>query len=193
MVNAISEDYLTPDCLVHQYHSKKILKSVIADFQQSETCHQLILYDKSIKKLFENFISLYKIIIAAGGLVRNKKGEILFIFRNGKWDLPKGKKEKNEALKNAAIREVSEECGIKKLVITRILKPTYHLYELKGKNTIKKSYWYEMFTTDNAKPVPQTREGITEVKWMSSAKVIKILDNAYLSVKELVTDYLKNL
>ena len=55
---------------------------------------------------------------AAGGLVYNKEDELLMIFRNGKWDLPKGKKEKGEEIESCAKREVQEECGVRNLEIT---------------------------------------------------------------------------
>src|SRR3569833_145078 len=53
------------------------------------------------------------LIEAAGGVVENDKGDLLFIYRNIKWDLPKGKLEIGEMKKVGAVREVEEECGIK--------------------------------------------------------------------------------
>ena len=50
-------------------------------------------------------------------MVYNDKGEILFIFRNGKWDLPKGGTEKNETMEETAMREVEEETGVNGLSI----------------------------------------------------------------------------
>ena len=38
---------------------------------------------------WNNLISEYKLIEAAGGLVLNSNKNILMIFRNDKWDLPK--------------------------------------------------------------------------------------------------------
>ena len=46
------------------------------------------------EKIISKFSKLFPEIIAAGGKVYNDKSEILFIFRNKKWDLPKGKAEK---------------------------------------------------------------------------------------------------
>ena len=65
---------------------------------------------------------------AAGGLVFNKDGDILMIFRNGKWDLPKGKLEIGESIEECAIREVEEECGISGLIIEKKIKDTYNIY-----------------------------------------------------------------
>jgi 8-oxo-dGTP pyrophosphatase MutT (NUDIX family) len=66
---------------------------------------------------------------AGGGLVYNTKGEILFIFRNGKWDLPKGGIEKNEKIKQTAVREVEEETGVTGLEVVEKLPKTYHVFK----------------------------------------------------------------
>ena len=125
----------------------------------------------------------YKVIEAAGGLVKNKKGEYLFIFRNGKWDLPKGKIEKGEGIKSAGIREVEEECGITKLKIVKELESTYHIYHQDEKAILKRTYWFEMLCEDESKLVPQTEEGITDVKWLSKKDLQQVNDNTYDSIK----------
>ncbi|MBK9671561.1 MAG: NUDIX domain-containing protein [Bacteroidetes bacterium] len=70
--------------------------------------------------------SIYTKIEAAGGIVKNKQGQLLFIFRHGKWDLPKGKIEKGENEQDAALREVEEECGIAELTLQKKLTTTFH-------------------------------------------------------------------
>ena len=112
-------------------------------------------FNKSEKKLTSYFNSLFRLIEAAGGLVKNQKEEWLFIYRNGKWDLPKGKIEKGEGIKKAAIREVKEECGIKKLKILKELPSTYHTYFMEEKAILKRTYWFEMSCGDDSKLVPQ--------------------------------------
>ena len=136
--------------------------------------------------LISKFFSFYQLIEAAGGLVKNKKGEYLFIFRNGKWDLPKGKIEKGESVETAAIREVEEECGIGKLKIIKEIESTYHIYYLKGKEVLKRTYWFEMNCKDESALVPQLEEGITEVKWLSKNNLNQVLENTYESVKEVM-------
>ena len=79
--------------------------------------------------LLESFLKLLPNVIAGGGKVFNSKGHILFIFRNGKWDLPKGKIESNETIDKTALREVKEETGVKKLSITKPLQITYHIFK----------------------------------------------------------------
>ena len=190
IVNTIQTEHIASDHLVYQYQSKKGLLAVIAEYQQSNTYNKLILYDKNTNVLFKKLISLYKTIKAAGGVVRNLKGNILFIYRLGKWDLPKGKIEKNEKIKDTAIREVEEECGISKLTIIKSLPSTYHIYNLKGKNVLKKTYWYEMKCKDSKTPVPQIKEDITAVRWIDNETIEDVLQNAYLSIKELIIKYL---
>ena len=151
-----------------------------------------MLCDKNPNILFKKLISLYKIIKAAGGLVRNNKNEILFIYRLGKWDLPKGKIEKNEKIKDTAIREVEEECGISKLTILKRLPSTYHIYNLKGKSVLKKTYWYEMNCKDTKVPVPQIKEDITAVRWIDKLNLDDILPNAYPSINDLIINYIDN-
>lgn len=127
-----------------------------------------------------------KTIIAAGGLVQNLKGEFLFIFRRGKWDLPKGKTEKGEKIEDAAIREVQEECGISELKIIRPLLKTFHTYELKGKKILKETHWFLMKTNWQGKLIPQNEEDITEAIWVDKKIVKELLENTYDSIKEVV-------
>jgi 8-oxo-dGTP pyrophosphatase MutT (NUDIX family) len=134
------------------------------------------------------FMELFEPIEAAGGVVRNRKNQVLFIFRHGKWDLPKGKIETGEDSQDAAMREVEEECGISGLALRRELRPTFHTYTLNGRRMLKKTHWYEMSYSGSPSAVkPQTEESITEVKWLSSVKIQKALTNTYNSIREVMT------
>jgi len=137
---------------------------------------------------FMRFISNFKVIEAAGGLVSksNEPDEFLMIFRKGKWDLPKGKIDKNEATEHAAIREIEEECGITGLKINDKLESTYHLYENKNQIIIKKSYWFKMNTSDISTPMPQVEEGITEARWVNKNELEEILPLSYASIRSLI-------
>ncbi|MFC5284758.1 NUDIX hydrolase [Pedobacter alpinus] len=138
---------------------------------------------KSVFKLIKKNI---RIIEAAGGLVKNEKGKYLFIKRLGKWDLPKGKLELNEKKKDAAVREVEEECGIKIKKLGNKLLKTYHVYEIKGKMVLKISHWYAMEAKANQKLIPQTEEGITEVKWFAKNDFNIIRSNTYANILDVV-------
>lgn len=143
-----------------------------------------------VKKMWKDFLSLYHLIDAAGGVVKNKDNKLLFIFRLGKWDLPKGKMDKGETLKQTAIREVEEECGISKLKITGSLTTTYHTYKLNGKDMVKASHWFKMTTTDNSPLKIQTEEHITDARWVSDKEIPALLANAYPSIAEVMGEYL---
>ena len=125
-------------------------------------------------------------IEAAGGLVFNKEEQILMIFRNGKWDLPKGKLEIGESVEECAIREVEEECGIYGLDIIDKLLETYHTYSLKGEEILKRTYWYKMRTDFDGELVPQIEEGITKVSWVSKDQISEKLKNSYGNISDVL-------
>ena len=139
---------------------------------------------------FELIINIFKKkfpeIIAAGGKVINNKSEILFIYRNKKWDLPKGKAEKNENISETALREVEEETGIKNLSILKPLDKTYHIFKRGGKNYLKTTYWFEMKSDFNGKFKPQKKEGITRVEWIGIENLSSVLPKSYANIRLLI-------
>src|SRR5580704_13598268 len=96
------------------------------------------------------------LVKAAGGLVINENKEILFMFRRGKWDLPKGKLDPGESLESCAQREVKEETGISYLELLRFLLITQHEYEERGQVILKETHWWLMKANSNQKLIPQT-------------------------------------
>ena len=144
---------------------------------------------ETIKEYFRNKLIYLE---AAGGLVQNPAGEILFIFRHGKWDLPKGKPEKGENTEETAIREVEEETGISQLRIISHLSSTWHIYKINNqKYALKRSYWFQMIAKRWEKIRIQTEEEITDAAWIKLPVPNHILDNAFLSIRELV-NYFQN-
>ncbi|MGB0881762.1 MAG: NUDIX hydrolase [Vicingaceae bacterium] len=136
---------------------------------------------------FRDFQKYFKIIKAAGGIVSNKNNEKLFIYRLDKWDLPKGKIEEGEAVKEAAIREIEEECGICELTIQNQLQDTYHIYKFKGETILKQTYWFELASSFNGELTPQLEEDITKVEWLTASEIEeKVMKNTYASIKELL-------
>lgn len=139
------------------------------------------------KKFWKKFKSSFKYIVAAGGTVFNADNELLVIHRLGKWDLPKGKLEKEEDIETCAIREVNEECNVGGLKIVSELESTFHCYPLKsGKWALKRTYWYKMETTFNGVLIPQTEEGIDQVKWMPISQLDTVKANTYQSILEVI-------
>ena len=133
------------------------------------------------------FCSKYQIIDAAGGVVYNNES-LLMIFRNGKWDLPKGKKEMNETDENCAIREVSEECGVSDLKIIRFIKYSYHTYEINSTPILKITAWFLMSSNHNQILTPQKSEGISKVVWVNQDKVAEKLKNTYGNISDVLKE-----
>lgn len=152
----------------------------------SDEVNEIHFYNTNVQDLFQWFSSMFTIVEAAGGLVKNENGSYLFIFRNGKWDLPKGKIEKGETIRDAAVREVEEECGINGLTILKELPTTYHTYTLGNNAVLKPTYWFEMKCSGHPELVPQTEEGITEVKWMNAAELETVRENTFPSIIDLI-------
>jgi 8-oxo-dGTP pyrophosphatase MutT (NUDIX family) len=171
------EDNLKFEFETVEYNENKeeLLNYIESIEKQALNSKGLFIYSTDYEKLKEDFFSFYKLIEAAGAVVINIERDILGIFRNGFWDLPKGKIEKNESLVEAAIREVKEETGIKNLIILEYLKETYHTYfdELRNQRILKKSYWYFMETPDYLL-TPQKEEGIEVAKWIDLVDFIDI-------------------
>ena len=140
--------------------------------------------------ILDKFTSKIPMIVAAGGLVQNKKGKVLFIFREGKWDLPKGKLDKGESMEDAAVREVEEETGVKGLKVEKYLQTTYHIFKRNGRYKLKKVIWFKMSTNYGDKLMPQEEEGITKVKWKGPKKTKKALKNSYRNIRILFEENL---
>jgi len=138
------------------------------------------------KLLLKKFLKLLPNIVAGGGKVLNPEGKILFIFRNGKWDLPKGKAEYKETIDETALREVEEETGVSGLKITKPLDITYHIFKRNNQFYIKITYWFEMYSEFDGELLPQEKEGITKVKWVSPKKLKKLKKNIYANIEGLI-------
>ncbi len=157
------------------------------------------MHRKTIKVFINNNASVYsvdefnesfkdfKVIEAAGGLVFNAEQHLLIIHRLGYWDLPKGKIDKGETPKQAALREVEEECGIGKLKIYKEVETTYHTYNLNGKDILKKTYWFLMTTEDDSELIPQTDEHIEQAIWANKDSLRKLNEqDAYALILDLI-------
>ncbi|MFT5847523.1 MAG: 8-oxo-dGTP pyrophosphatase MutT (NUDIX family) [Psychroserpens sp.] len=152
----------------------------------SSDLKEVRLIGKKEHKLLKKFLKLLPNVVAGGGKVYNQKGAILFIYRNDKWDLPKGKAEKKETIEETSIREVEEETGVQGLEIIKPLDTTYHIFKRNGKHRIKVTYWFEMKTTFDGPLYPQEDEGITKVEWLSPEDSQKALENSYANIKLLL-------
>jgi 8-oxo-dGTP pyrophosphatase MutT (NUDIX family) len=143
------------------------------------------LYHPDEKEILSKVKEKIPVKKAGGGLVYNKKGEVLFIFRNGKWDLPKGGCDRGEEIEDCSIREVEEETGVTDLKISKKLQKTYHVFKSNGVYRLKITHWFEMTTTFEGTPIPQENEGIEKVAWLNQEQIKDALTNSYENIKLL--------
>ncbi|WP_442267012.1 NUDIX hydrolase [Tenacibaculum sp. ZS6-P6] len=151
----------------------------------------IYLYSENLERDWEQFCDSYNMINAGGGLVYNDNNELLFIYRARKWDLPKGRVHGNEDVKETAIREVEEECGISDVEIKKFLLNTYHFYYHERKLRLKKIYWYLMYSNYSGKLTPLFEEGIKKVKFKNSTQVKAALQNTYANVRSVLDKHYK--
>jgi len=163
-VNAVS--------LVENLKDEKKTKAIIAakDFEAAKTA----------------FFDQLELIEAAGGVVQNDDKDILFIFRRGKWDLPKGKMEHGESQELCAEREIEEETGVKGLKLKKKIGETYHIYREKEIDILKTSHWFYFLCPDEQTLAPQEAEDITEAKWIKTKNIKEPMDKTYQSIREVM-------
>ncbi|NKI33377.1 NUDIX hydrolase [Croceivirga thetidis] len=171
------------DGKIYSLNKDSVLKAI--DGLITKKISSAIIYDSDGESLLKNFSGIIPKVVAAGGRVKNSKGKYLFIYRNDKWDLPKGKLDKGEGIKKAAIREVEEETGVEGLKIECFLATTYHIFKRSGQYRLKEVHWFDMTSDYSNKLVPQLNEGITKVKWKGPKKTQKALQNSYVTIKSL--------
>ena len=135
---------------------------------------------------YEQFKREFRRINAAGGMVKNAKGETLMIHRNGRWDLPKGHLERSETLEQCAMREVGEECGLRSLALGEKLAETQHAYILNEEWAVKTTHWWAM-TSDDKTLKPQTEEGIDIVEWCSDEQLKQCLESTYPTIRYVIS------
>jgi len=166
------------------------VNQIVSEIECSSVPIDFIVEHSDVEKVWRHFKEHFKELPAAGGLVKNRRGEFLFIRRFGLWDLPKGKIEKKETSEMAAVREVEEECGLTGLTIVESLQSTYHIYWSpflkQHKNLVlKETKWFLMDYSGDETPVPQTSEDIVEARWVAPSEFETVMENTYESLKEL--------
>lgn len=154
--------------------SEKETENIVLD------CHSL-----SVEDVFARATKNLYHVFAAGGIVENENKELLFMFRNGYWDLPKGHWESGESLPFTAKREVMEETGIKDLEIIDFVGISFHTYNMYGRHEIKHTYWYKMKTSSKEKLLPQTEEGIKELRWIKQEDLGEVLKQSYPNIRNI--------
>jgi len=148
----------------------------------------VIIEDVSVETLLKELDALYEPIEAAGGVVTNPEGGVLLIYRRGKWDLPKGKRDDGESIEDCAEREVIEETGLPELVMGGRICETYHVYAQDGVELLKTTYWYHMDVPKAFGLVPQKEEQILEARWVAEKKIGNYMSQSYDAIKEVLLE-----
>ncbi len=182
------EKFIGHTCLINA-SATQIEKILIGLHEKSDLkFHSLHIIAEDKKNTKDKIKSLYTVIEAAGGVVVNDKNEVLMIYRLGKWDLPKGKLEKGEKFKSAAVREVEEECNVKASLKEKICT-TYHTYTHKNQLVLKKTKWYLMQEKGSSILTAQIEENIEKVEWQTPQSINKSLTNSYSSIRFVIQNY----
>lgn len=173
-------------CSDYQIIAADELPQLIENIHSKSIGGQFCVLSFDPEKEFNNFCKKFTVLEAAGGLVLNKRNDLLMIHRFGRWDFPKGHVEKNEIISQAAIREVTEETGANNLVISQKLNCTYHMYDNHNNFVIKKTHWYLMKTDYTGSLKPQLEEDILAAVWVPNYAIQEYMDTSYPALKELV-------
>jgi 8-oxo-dGTP pyrophosphatase MutT (NUDIX family) len=161
------------------------VKSMIHEMQDTSV-HAGVFFHKDLKELKDAFFKKFTLVKAAGGFVLNENNEVLMMFRRGKWDLPKGKMDKNETFEECAIRETEEETGLKNIKLISPLITTYHTYHEGSKYVLKETKWFTMKVSGEQKLIPQAAEQISKLEWVGKNDLKKYLQNSFPSVNDVL-------
>jgi ADP-ribose pyrophosphatase YjhB (NUDIX family) len=164
--------------------SATVLQAV--ELLEKKDIQGVIIEDKSPDKLWGPVREIYHPLDAAGGVAYNEAGEILMIYRRGKWDLPKGKLDEGELIEDCALREVSEETGLEKLSLGEKICDTYHIYEQNREHLLKRTAWYKMAGSSEDKLNPQKEENIMEARWVREKDLGPFAARTYEAVREVL-------
>lgn len=168
------------------FENEEQIKQLLVIITEKYKDHVFFIVAKKLEELKIAFFNQFKLVIAGGGITYNKEGDILFILRNGHWDLPKGKIEPGENITDGSMREVKEETGIRVKEIWQKLGCTYHTYNLHNKSILKETHWFSMRGKTTSKLKPQKKEGIEEVRWVKDEDIDLLLKNSYPNIRDII-------
>ncbi len=141
----------------------------------------LTLVCSNTKEIAEKIKSQYKVIKAAGGVVL-KNNQWLLMYRRKVWDLPKGKLDRDESSRKAAVREIEEETGVKARIKGKICT-TWHTYTFQNSRILKRTKWYILECINDSNMAPQAEEDIEKLEWMAYPEVQHVLINSFSSIR----------
>ena len=161
------------------------MHALVKMFELSRTLRKIYIPGEDTEGTYRRLCAEFKEVNAAGGLVRNRRGDYLLIKRNGLWDLPKGHQEAGEDIRVTALREVREETGVDDLVLQDLICVTDHCYLRDGIWHLKHTWWYDMLYTKPVELTPQKEEDIAKAAWVARSSLPPFLRNTYPSIVEV--------
>jgi 8-oxo-dGTP pyrophosphatase MutT (NUDIX family) len=173
------------EIIISEGEDQNTISGIIKAMQSSEI-EKGFLFNENIELSLDAIKKQFTLIKAAGGFVHFNYTHILFIFRKGKWDLPKGKLDANESLEICAVREVKEETGIRQTELKIHLHTSYHTYYEKENHLLKETYWYLLESKQMEPLVPQRGESIEKCEWVDIENIASYLLNTHPSIFDVV-------
>ncbi len=161
------------------------LHALVGMFEGSQTLQRIYIPDEDTEGMYARLCAEFREVNAAGGLVRNRRGDCLLIRRSGLWDLPKGHQEPGEDIAVTALREVQEETGVSALELRDLICVTDHCYLRGGVWHLKHTWWYDMLYTDPMDLTPQLEEDISKAAWVARSSLPPYLKNTFPSILEV--------
>ncbi|NQS99729.1 MAG: NUDIX hydrolase [Candidatus Omnitrophica bacterium] len=129
---------------------------------------------------------------SAGGIVLRGKGkdpQVLLIKDSyGRWTWPKGHIDKGETSKDAALREIKEEVGLKSLRIIGKVGRINYFFRLKGELIFKTVFFFLVEATGKDKLVVQ-KEELEDAQWFKLPQAAKRVE--YKGAKDLLEKAIK--
>ncbi len=177
-----------PDTLLVPVHSPQAIREAMEYIENMPMHTRVVFHNGSAEQLMAQFKALFseaRHLLAGGGVVFDENGRLLVIYRNRRWDLPKGKKEPHETVEQAAVRETQEETGLKSLRMLGPFMRTYHYYYREGERILKETHWFEMEGTAREPLIPAQHEGIEKVQWVPVEELPALYSSTYANLLQV--------
>ena len=174
-----------PNSVEFHFSDRFDLHTLVSMFEASSSLSRIYIPVDDEEEAYRGLCAEFKEVNAAGGLVRNRRGDYLLISRSGLWDLPKGHQEAGEDIAVTAVREVQEETGVDRLELKDLICVTDHCYFRNGLWHLKHTWWYDMLYNEPVDLTPQTEEDIAKAAWVAKSSLPPYLTDTYPSIQEV--------
>jgi len=122
--------------------------------------------------------------VSSGGVVTFGNTILLLKKYNGDWVLPKGRLEKGENIKSAALREVLEETGVKGEILDYIGAVHYNYKNIKDDEIVSKTVHWYLMKSSSMDCTPQRKEGFIDAMFVHIDKAKNLV--RYMDEKKII-------